>query len=339
MPWRVAQLDEHARDTQRLLPAYLIAGEEHLLVLEAADRLRAKARALGFNERQVLDVESGFDWNDLARAGASLSLFASQRLIDLRLPTGKPGNEGSEAIQAFCASAPDDTVLLVTCTSWAKANEGKWVSAIEQVGAYVPVWPLKREELDGWIMARARSRGLSITADAVAAIAERIEGNLLAAAQEIDKLKLLVPEGRVDAATVARVTADSARFDVFGLVDAAIVGDGARVVRVLRGLKAEGEAVPGLMGWFMMQLNMLVRLSSVPPAQQASAMTQERVYGPRQAMVRKALARGDRMFWERILCAAAEVERLGKGRGSGDPWLAFERLLLRIADRRRFGGF
>ena len=136
MPWKPAQLDQHARDTSPMLPVYLIAGEEHLLVLEAADRLRAKAKNQGFLERQVLDAEGGFDWDDLARAGANLSLFASQRVIDLRLPGGKPGNEGSEAIQAFCASSPSDTILLITCTSWGKANEGKWVQAIDRVGAY-----------------------------------------------------------------------------------------------------------------------------------------------------------------------------------------------------------
>ncbi len=321
-----------------MLPVYLIAGEEHLLVLEAADRLRAKAKAQGFLERQVLDAEGGFDWDDLARAGANLSLFASQRVIDLRLPGGKPGNEGSEAIQAFCASSPSDTILLITCTSWGKANEGKWVQAIDRVGAYLPIWPLRREDLDQWVAERARSRGLNVTNDAVAAIAERVEGNLLAAAQEIDKLKLLVPDGRIDAAMVERVTADSARYDVFGLVDAAWGGDGARVVRILRGLKAEGEVVPGLISWFVMQLQAMVRLSAVAPAQQSQAMTQERIFGARQTAVRKVLARTDRAFWERRLQDAAEVDRLGKGRGTGDPFVAFERLLLTIADRRKFGG-
>jgi len=337
MPWRVGQLDEHLRETQRLSPVYMITGEEHLLVIEAADRVRAKAKQLGFTERDVLDVDTKFDWDDLARAGANMSLFSSQRLIDLRMPGGKPGNEGSEAIQAFCQSAPPDTVLLITCMTWAKSHEGKWVQAIEKAGAYVPIWPLKRDELEGWIEARARSRGVSLARDAVEAIAERVEGNLLAAAQEIDKLKLLVPEGRVDAATVARVTADSARFDVFGLVDAAFSGDAARVVRTLRGLKAEGEAIPALMGWFMQQLTMMLRMSALSPAQQSGAMTQERVFGPRQAIVRKALSRNDHAFWERSFREAAEVDRLGKGRGTGDPYLAFERLLLRIADRRKFG--
>lgn len=337
MPWNLAQLDRHLRDAKGLATAYLIAGEEHLLVLEAADRVRARAKALGFSERQVLDAESGFDWDELARAGASLSLFASQRLIDLRLPGGKPGNEGSEAIQQFCESAPPDTCLLVTCTTWGKAHEGKWVQAIERAGGYLPIWPLRREDLDGWIAERSRSRGLQLTPEAVAAIAERVEGNLLAAAQEIDKLRLLVPDGSIDAPTVVRVMADSARYDVFSLVDAALLGDGARVVRILRGLKAEGEMVPGLMGWFMNQLQAMVRLSQLPPAQQAGAMPQERIFGPRQQVVRKALARTDRGFWEQRLREAAEVDRLGKGRGTGDPYLAFERLLLRIADRRKFG--
>lgn len=337
MPWNLSQLDRHLRDAKQLAPAYLIAGEEHLLVIEAADRVRARAKELGFSERQVLDAESGFDWDDLARAGATLSLFATQRLIDLRLPGGKPGNEGSEAIQEFCAKAGPDTCLLITCTTWGKAHEGKWVQAIERAGGYLPIWPLKREDLDAWIGNRASTRGLTLTREAITLIADRVEGNLLAAAQEIDKLKLLCPDQRVDADTIAKVTADNARFDVFNLVDAAFNGEGARAVRVLRGLKAEGEVVPQLMGWFMNQLNALLRLSQVGPAQQAQAMTQERIFGPRQAVIRRLLGRTDRAFWEQRLVEAAEIDRLSKGRGTGDPYLAFERLLLRIADMRRFG--
>src|SRR6201994_1300989 len=131
-----------------LKPAYLIAGEEHLLVLEAADALRARARALGYNERDVLDVEAHFDWDRLARAGASMSLFASRRLIDLRLPTGKPGKEGSDAIVEYCQNAPPDTILLIVCNEWSRQQQNAaWVEAIERIGVVLPVWTMKPEEL------------------------------------------------------------------------------------------------------------------------------------------------------------------------------------------------
>ncbi|HVV96747.1 MAG TPA: DNA polymerase III subunit delta, partial [Rhodanobacteraceae bacterium] len=133
-----------------LKPAYLLAGEEHLLVIEAADALRARAHALGYVEREILDVEPHFDWNRLADAGRALSLFASRRLIDLRLPTGRPDKDGSAAIIAFCETPPPDTVLLVTANDWSKRHEGAWVRAVESVGVFVPVWPMKREELPNW---------------------------------------------------------------------------------------------------------------------------------------------------------------------------------------------
>ena len=169
-----------------LKPAYLIAGAEHLLVIEAADALRARAKELGDLEREILDADAQFDWNLLGDASRTMSLFASRKLIDLRLPTGKPGKDGSAAIVEFCAAPPPDTVLLITTNDWSRKHEGAWSSAIERVGVTLPVWALKLEELPGWISTRAAARGLQISSDAVALLAERVEGNLLAASQEID---------------------------------------------------------------------------------------------------------------------------------------------------------
>src|SRR5579883_1038700 len=166
-----------------LKPVYLLAGEEHLLLLEAADALRARVRELGYSEREVLDADAGFDWNALAQSASAMSLFATRKLIDLRMPTGKPGKEGAQAIIEYCGNPPPDTVLMITATQWSKAHETSWVAAVEKAGAFVPLWPLKPNELPDWIMQRMSSRGLKPTRDAVDALAERIEGNLLAAAQ------------------------------------------------------------------------------------------------------------------------------------------------------------
>ena len=329
-----AQFASRIAKAAELKPVYLIAGEEHLLVIEAADALRARARELGYSEREVHDVESGFDWNDLARSGAAMSLFASQRLIELRLPTGKPGTEGSEAIQEWCERAPSDCVLLITCMQWSRKHEGKWSQAVDRAGVFLPLWPLKREELPGWIQSRAAARSVLLTPDAVDALVRRTEGNLLACAQEIDKLALLSEGRRLDERELEDLVADSARFDVFGMVEAAFAGDGPRARRMLASLRAEGEAPATLMAWLLSNLQAATRLSQLPRAQQAGAFRNEGIWGTRDAAFRKALARGDTRFWEQRLVEAARVDRLSKGRGVDDPFLALERLLLRISDAR-----
>ena len=313
-----------------LKPVYLIAGEEHLLVLEAADALRARARALGFNEREVLDAETHFDWDALARAGASMSLFASRRLIDMRLPTGKPGKEGSDAIVEYCENPPPDTVLMIVANQWSKQQQaGAWVNAIERVGVVVPVWPLKPDELPDWIGQRMASRGLKPDRAAIEALADRVEGNSLAAAQEIDKLALLHGSKPLDADTLEQLVTDSARFDVFKLVDAALEGDAARTIRVLHGLRAEGEQVPALMGWVLNQLQLIARLAS--NSNLSSAFRNEHIWPARERVYRQALSRADRAHWEKCLIQAARVDRLSKGRGWGDPWRELERLLVAVA--------
>ncbi|HEX3894840.1 MAG TPA: DNA polymerase III subunit delta [Rudaea sp.] len=313
-----------------LKPAYLIAGEEHLLVLEAADALRAHARALDYNEREVLDAETHFDWDALARAGASMSLFASRRLIDMRLPTGKPGKEGSDAIVEYCENPPPDTVLMIVANQWSKQQQaGAWVNAIERAGVVLPVWPLKADELPDWIGQRMASRGLKPDRAAIAALADRVEGNSLAAAQEIDKLVLLHGSKPLDADTLEQLVTDSARFDVFKLIDAALEGDTARTIRVLQGLRAEGEQVPALMGWVLNQLQLIARLASGPNL--SSAFRNEHVWPARERVYRQALSRADRKHWEKCLIQAARVDRLSKGRGWGDPWRELERLLAAVA--------
>ena len=318
-----------------LKPACLIAGAEHLLVIEAADALRARARELGYIERDILDVEPHFDWNRLADAGRELSLFASRKLIDLRLPTGLPGREGSAAIVAFCESPPPDIVLLITTNDWSKKHEGAWVRAVEKIGVFVPVWPLKRDELPGWIGARMASRSVAASPDAINWLAERVEGNLLAAAQEIDKLALTADGRTLDVAALEANVADDARYDGFRLMDAAIGGDGARALRILAGLRAEGEEVIPLLGWVLNQLRMLSRLAADP-----GAFQRERTYG-RETILRRALKNANGEHWERCLAQAARVELFAKGqnldatgRSWGDAWIELERLIAAIAKPR-----
>jgi DNA polymerase-3 subunit delta len=231
MPTTLNQLHKHLAGSE-LKPAYLLAGEEHLLVLEAADALRARARALGYAEREVLDAEGSFDWNELTQSACAMSLFAARKVIDLRLPTGKPGKDGAAAIEDYCTNPPPDTVLLITCTQWSKAHAVAWVSSLERIGLFIPIWPLKVNELFDWIQARLLSRGLKPTRDAVTLFVDRMEGNLLAAAQEIDKLALLCPSGQVDAQAIENLVADSARFDAVRLAKAGSLAAAFRNERV-----------------------------------------------------------------------------------------------------------
>ena len=322
-----------------LRPAYLVAGSETLLVLEAADAVRAAARAQGIGEREVHDMEGrDADWAALEASLHAPSLFASRRLVEVRLPTGKPGADGGKAIAAFCAAPPPDVVLLVIAGEWSKAHAGKWSEAIAKVGHVAIAWPVKPHELAGWIGARLRSRGVKATPDAVARLAQRVEGNLLAAAQEVDKLALLL-QGQaevLDAGRMDALVADSARFDVFRLVDAALNGQPAQVSRIVAGLRAEGEAIPALMGMVVKELHTVTALARARNfAAECKAL---RIWDSKQAVYKRALARHAPERWQALLVAAGGVDRISKGRvrpgrETHDAWLQLERLLLAVADK------
>lgn len=323
-----------------LPPVCLLCGTEPLLLLEAADAFRARALALGYSERQSFEVEARFDWNELAGAASAMSLFASQRLLELRLPTGKPGREGSDAIRKYCDNPPPDTLLLILAADWSRQHEGAWSKAVAKAGVMLPIDGLRPGQLPSWIRQRLRTHGLTATPDAVMALSERVEGNLLAAAQEVDKLALLLrrADGSVDATPIdaermATLVADSARFDAFGLMDAALAGDLARSLRMLRGLRAEGVAVPALLGPVSYALATLAELAAVQESggNLARAMQQSRIWESRQRVYRDALGRASPRHWQRSLADLGRVDRMSKGREFGDAWLGLERLLTAIA--------
>ncbi|HET9835039.1 MAG TPA: DNA polymerase III subunit delta [Rhodanobacteraceae bacterium] len=318
-----------------LSPVYLIAGEDPLLSQEACDALRARARGLGFAEREVLDVEARFDWNQLARASASMSLFSTRRLIELRVPTGLVGKEGSAAIIEWCKKPAADTVLLISAAQWSKKNEGAWVREVERKGVYVLIKSLRVDELPAWIRARMHARGFAPDDDAVALLASRAEGNLLAIAQEIDKLAMLREGGRVAASELEALDADNALFDVFKLTDAAFGGDAQRALRVLAGLRAEGEDVIPMLGWLLNQLELALRLASADDFA-AAARAEYNFWPTKQRLFASALKRAGRgvSHWEHCVAWCARIDRMAKGREYGDPWREFERLLVAIAQPR-----
>lgn len=319
-----------------LAPVYLVAGPEMLRVLEAADGVRRAARAQGINEREVYEADArDFDWNQLASGFNAPSLFSPRRLVELRLPTGKPGKEGSEVIRQFCENPPADVVLLITAGEWSKAHaQGKWFEALSRIGVYAIAWAVKPHELPSWIESRLRSHGLRADREAVALLAERVEGNLLAAAQEIDKLVLLADGRTLDLTTMQDLVAQSARYDVFRLLESTLSGQPDAVLRMLAGLRAEGEAVAALMP---MVIRELIAASGLIRVQErggnlAAEFKARGIWESRQAPYKRAFGRHpDLRRWERFLGEASQVDRMAKGRLAGDPWRALERLLLAIA--------
>lgn len=322
-----------------LRPAYLIAGPEPLRVLEAADALRAQARAQGYAEREVFEAEGNQrepDWDALHATLSAPSLFSARRLIELRLPTGKPGKQGAELISDFCADPAPDVALAVVAGEWSRAHAGKWSEAIGRVGHVVVAWAVKPHELPDWIERRLRTRGLRADRDAVQSLCDRVEGNLLAAAQEIDKLALLSDGETIDAARMEALVADAARYDVFRLVDAALGGQPLQVSRMLAGLRGEGEAVPALLGMVVMELQRAAALARAHArgGNLASEFKAQRIWDSKQALYKRALQRHAAPRWESFVVAAGRVDRIAKGRAAGDAWQALERLLLAVAEPR-----
>lgn len=319
-----------------LRPAYLVAGSEPLLVLEACDAIRARAREEGYTEREVFDVERGFSWDALFASLGALSLFATRRVFDVRLPTGNPGKDGSAFVEAYCANPPPDTVLLVSTGEWSKKLAGKWSERIASAGHLVECWPVKPHELPEWIARRLRTRGLQADDDAARVLADRVEGNLLAAAQEIDKLALLAPGARIGAAQMLDLVADASRYDVFALVDAALGGDAPRALRMLAGLRAEGEAVAALMPWLAGEVGRVAGFARIADGggNVGAEMKAARVWDARQALYRRAMQRHSGPGWEAFALEAGRVERMAKGREAGDAWQALERLVAAIGEPR-----
>jgi DNA polymerase III subunit delta len=317
-----------------LRPVYLVSGDEPLLVQEAADAIRARARAQGHGERELMNVEAGFDWSALLAACESLSLFAERRLIELRMPTAKPGDPGARALEAYAARPAEDAVLLIVAGKLdAGAQKSKWLAALDAAGVIVQVWPVDARQLPGWIAARMRTRGMAPTAEAVALLAARVEGNLLAAAQEIDKLLLLHGTGAIDADAVAAAAADSARFDVYDLAGCVLEGDAARAVRILEGLRGEGVEPPLVLWALARELRGLAAMAfeverGAPPD---AVLGRHRVWEKRKPLMRRALQRHGAARWQALLRQCGRVDRVLKGAAPGRVWDELLQLTIHIA--------
>jgi DNA polymerase-3 subunit delta len=329
---RAEQLD--AQLARSLASAYVVHGDEALLALEAADAVRAAARKQGYVEREVFLAERSFDWSALVHAGATLSLFGGRRIIELRIPSGKPGVQGAEAIQTYCARANPETLTLVSLPRLDRAAQSSaWFSALADAGVVVDVYPVERARLPAWIGERLMRQGQRAPREALDYLAERVEGNLLAAHQEVQKLALLAPPGELSFETVNEAVANVARYDAYAASESLLAGDTARYARVIEGLRGEGEA-PNLVLWALAEdLRALLRIQDGLDAGRPieTLLRENRVWGPRQASMRAAVRRHARRALEAALARASAIDRAIKGVGRGSPWDQFLALGLELA--------
>ncbi|MCQ8104569.1 DNA polymerase III subunit delta [Methylomonas sp. SURF-2] len=315
------QLEEALR--QSLRPVYLITGDEPLQVGEAADAVRAAARRAEYTVREVIAIEQGNEWPQLAEEADSLSIFADKKLIDLRLPSAKPGQEGSKALTAYCQRLPADTLLLITAGKIdAAGQKSQWFQAIEHLGAVVQVWPLQGPELLAWLRRRAERKGMRLEPDALKSLAGRIEGNLLAAAQEIEKLFILYGQASINKAAIDAAVADSSRFDVFKLTDALLAGKRNRAVKILNGLKAEGVAAPVVLWALSREARVLFNLQAdlAQGGHRDAVFKRHQIRDMRRPLLQEALGRLAVGDIESLLLHCAKADAQAKGQAGGDAW-------------------
>jgi DNA polymerase III subunit delta len=339
MQLRIDALDAHLAKT--LAPLYVITSDEHLLALESADKIRRAARAQGYSEREVLSAERSFKWGELLAASQSQSLFGERKLIELRIPGGTPGKDGGQVLQAYAAALNPDNVTLITLPKldWA-SQKAAWVTALQQAGVFIEIPMVDRSQLPNWIGARLAAQQQSADRDSIAFIAERVEGNLLAAHQELQKLALLHPPGKLSFEQIHDAVLNVARYDVFKLNEAMLAGDAARLVRMLEGLKGEGEALPLVLWAVAEEIRTLLKLQTgVSQGKPLPALLKEhRIWGPRERLAEAALRRLPLSLLQQALQEAAQVDRMVKGLRAkafaGDPWDALLQLGLKLAHGR-----
>ncbi|MCZ6643010.1 MAG: DNA polymerase III subunit delta [Gammaproteobacteria bacterium] len=305
-----------------LAPVYFVSGDETLLVEETCDAVVAAARAQGFGERSVLYADKGFNWNDVLQNVSSMSLFSERRIVDVRVSDNKFDKEASEVLRECTQRATDDTLLLIRSARLdPRQRSSAWFKALDKAGVIVLIWPVSAAELPRWLSRRLADAGIKLDKEALQYFSQRVEGNLLAAVQEIEKLKLAALSEPIDVPSLTSVLEDSAHYDTFVLIDAVFAGELDRVSRIIVNLRQEGVALFAILGALTSQLRRLQSGGKLPPQ--------------RQRLVNGFLKRlGSKEVIDRVLSQCALVDQQGKGQLLGDAWLSLETLLLRLAGAR-----
>lgn len=327
-------------------PVYLVCGEEPLQHRDAIDIIRKAARYYGFNDRETYTVESGFDWRTLYQAGCELSLFSEKKLIEVHLPKAGPGKDGAEAIKTYLQSPPQDTILLLTLgkleSAWKKSA---WFKSIDQAGAIIQVWPVTGMELLNWLDKRGRKAGLILDRESLMYLAENVEGNMLAADQELEKLALTFRKDAngdepvaVDVQAVKQSIADNSRYNVFELFDTALARNPGRALRMLEGLKQQAQPVVLLHFILTREVRMLATLSGQLRHEPLSkVISHPMIFNNRKKLIGEVLTKSSWAFWVVLLQRLHTLDRMIKGLEVGDPWSEMKQLLAAIAGYDKHG--
>jgi len=329
------QLEPHLK--QGLQPIYVLVGDEPLAQRECLDAIRVAATGQGFDERTSLIVERRFNWQQIQNFGQSISLFSSRRLLELNIPNGKPGVEGAKALQALASKAlPDTTVIIILPTLERDAKNSAWFSALESHAQVITLNEVDAANLPKWIANRLAQQGQHTSIQTLEFLAHQVEGNLLAANQEVQKLSLLYPQGELSDETVREAVLNVSRYDPFQLGEAVLAGDAERTVRILQGLQDEGETAVAVMNPLMWVLRPLVRIkqAEMRGANLTTAMTNARIYGDKQTLVKRALSRLSLRQLDAALQKLADIDKMAKGVMLGDAWLEISRLCFGLAKVR-----
>lgn len=321
MKIKVDNLGEHLRGG--MCGVYLIYGDEPLQIVESADAIRKHAKQNGYTERTVIDADSGYDWKNLYLESHAMSLFDDRKVIDVRLPSGKPGNDGSAQIVEYCENPQANTILMITCEKLESGSvNSKWFKAIDKVGAVIQSWNIDRAYLPSWISRRARSRGVKMTQDAAALLAELSEGNLLACAQEIRKLAILHQNKEISVSDVENAVIDTSKHTVYSFMDDVLSGDVSRLTKSLFRLKDEGVE-PIIVNWAIKKdIKALFDIlsSTLRGEPESSAFRRNQVWSRREPIVRSALKRVTQDGLLYMLQHAYAIDDIVKGRRQGDEW-------------------
>jgi DNA polymerase-3 subunit delta len=316
MDLKIEQL--HAALQRELLPVYLIASDEHLLLEESCELIIQQAKTAGFTEKERLITERGFNWQTLNDASANMSLFGEKKLIDLRISNGKPEAKGSEAIIKYLENPSPDNLLLIRCPQLNKQTlNSKWIKTINKAGAVCVIWKVKAAQLPQWIQQRTKQNSLTIDRDAAQILAERVEGNLLAANQEIQKLALLFPQNsQISVKQIIQTVANNSRYDVFNLMEHALAGESKKALKMLRGLREERTDLTIIVWSIRNELETLLRLSEASVQKGLAQCFKEfRIWSSKQGLYTKALKRLNKQTLYSALLDLAELDKTVKGRG------------------------
>lgn len=330
-----AQLEPHLK--QGLQPTYVLVGDEPLAQRECLDAIRVAATTQGFDERTSLIVERSFNWQQVQNFGQSISLFSSRRLLELNIPSGKPGVEGAKALQALATKTlPDTSVIIILPTLERDAKNSAWFSALESHAQVITLSEVDATNLPKWIANRLAQHGQHTNLQTLEFLAHQVEGNLLAANQEVQKLSLLYPQGELSDEVVREAVLNVSRYDPFQLGEAVLAGDTERTVRILQGLQDEGETAVAVMNPLMWVLRPLVRIkqAEMRGANLTAAMTNARIYGDKQALVKRALTRLSLRQLDAALQKLVDIDKMAKGVMLGDAWLEISRLCFGLAKVR-----